>query len=664
MTFIEPVTQTNHFPHLSFQLPYSWVAGWADLPVNWGPVGYITYKRTYSRRLSERSPELTGTEEWYQTVERVVNGVFSIQKNHCLANSLPWDEAKATRTAKAMYDAIFNMKFLPPGRGLWMHGTKYVFERTAAGLYNCSFISTSTIREDGAEIFAWMMDALMLGIGVGFDTLGAGLVKIQQPYFSDTAKYTVPDSREGWVESTRILLDGYFTGRTVPMIDYSGIRPENSEIVGFGGTASGAGPLIKLHETLVELYNSKIGQPIDAELIVDTENVIGRCVVAGNVRRSAAIAIGSPFDKQFTTLKNDYEKLGAWRWNSNNTVAAELGMDYTELANQCVTNGEPGFFWLKNAKAYGRMKDGQTWEDAMVMGVNPCSEITLENRELCNLVEIFPAFHNTLLELEETAKLAYLYCKSVTLTKTHWPRTNAVMLKNRRLGISQTGIVQAINQIGYTQFMDNSDKLYTYLKNLDRVYSNWLCVPRSIKLTTVKPSGSVSLLTGATPGMHWPESEYYIRRIRFDKNSPLLADLQAKGYHVEPDSYSDNSMVVSFPVQEPFFKNTKYDVSLWEQVKLCADLQYYWADNAVSITATFQAGEERDIARVLSTYESSLKCISFLRLSETGYVQAPYEAITADQYQSMVGNINSTTLVDNETFGVGEKYCDGDSCTI
>jgi len=659
--------EINYFPHLSFQLSQEFVDSYIGRSIDWGPVGYITFKRTYSRRMQERheSYDPQRTEEWHECIQRVVNGVFSIQKDHCENAGLPWIESKANTTAEAMYDAMFNFKFLPPGRGLWMMGTRYVTERTGAALYNCSFISTENIDIEKGEIFEWIMDALMLGIGVGYDTLGAGKVTIP-PVSPDTYTWLIQDSREGWVVSIRLLIDAYINGTAQPVFDYSAIREAGRAIRGFGGTSSGPDPLVLLHTTVRQLWNAKVGQAIDSELIVDTQNVIGRCVVAGNVRRSAAIAIGDPNDKVFTSLKNDQEKLYAWRWNSNNTITATPGMDYTELSQQCVINGEPGFHWLDNSRHYGRTLDGRGNFDVKVKGVNPCAEITLENRELCNLVEIFPAHLDSIDELVSIGKLAYLYNKSVTLTNTHWPKTNAVMLKNRRLGISQSGITQAIAKFGYRKFMENSSYLYSLIKSWDESYSDWLCIPRSKKLTTVKPSGSVSLLAGATPGMHYPESEYYIRRIRFANDNPMVADFTKMGYHVEPDAYGSNAMVVSFPVKERYFTKTKFDVTIWEQVKLCADLQKYWADNSVSVTVTFKEHEAAQIKPVLEAFDSELKTISFLKLSETGYIQAPYEAIDKAKYNEMLLSISDTssmTLSSNEE-GVGEKYCDSSGCVI
>ena len=291
-------------------------------------MGYVTFKRTYARRLNEFTPEAEGTEEWYQTCRRVIEGMFDMQKQHVYYLGLEWNDSKAQATAKDAYDRLFNLKWTPPGRGLWMMGTKFIEERTAAGLFNCAFRSTKEISTKGGYLFSWMMDALMLGIGVGFDTLGAGSVTITEPKYTNDV-HIIDDSREGWVNSVHILLNGFLLGGKVPHFDYSSIRPEGALIKGFGGTSSGAGPLKELHDSLRSLYTPIIGELIDSVTIVDTENLIGRCVVAGNVRRSAALAMGSHDDHRYLEMKNDQEALYHHRWGSNNSFHAIVGMDYT-----------------------------------------------------------------------------------------------------------------------------------------------------------------------------------------------------------------------------------------------------------------------------------------------------------------------------------------------
>jgi adenosylcobalamin-dependent ribonucleoside-triphosphate reductase len=589
--------------------------------------------------------------------------MFNMQKQHVFQLGLEWNDSKAQKTAKEAYDRLFNLKWTPPGRGLWMMGTKFVEERTAAGLFNCAFRSTRDLSTKGGYLFAWMMDALMVGVGVGFDTEGAGTVTIQEPqYTNDTL--VIDDSREGWVDSVHMLLDGFFSGAKVPKFDYSAIRPEGALIHGFGGTSSGPKPLIELHDNLTELYTDKVGEPVSSVDIVDTENLIGRCVVAGNVRRSAALAMGRYDDTRYLEMKNDQEKLYHHRWGSNNSFNAEVGMDYTWHAEQSQKNGEPGYIWLNNARTRGRFKDGPRYDDINVAGFNPCVEQQLEDAELCCLVETYPAKHDDLEDYLRTLKIAYLYGKTITLSNTHWPETNAKMLKNRRIGLSQSGVIQAFNKFGRREVYEMCDKAYAHVKELDEEYSNWLCIPKSIRMTSIKPSGTVSLLNGSTPGIHFPENEYYIRRIRFSKDNKMLDVLSKAGYNIEDDAYSPNTSVVDFPVHEPYFSKGKKDIGLWEQLEIAAQYQYYWADNSVSITVTFKPEEAGQLKAALELYETRLKAVSFLKYEDTGYKQAPYEAITKEQYETLSAAVASIAKFDDEQGGSGTKFCTNDTCTI
>ncbi len=539
---------------------------------------------------------------------------------------------------------------------------------------NCAFVSTKGITEDFADPFAWMMDMLMLGAGVGFDTKGAGLVRVQQPEYSAAdSVHVVEDTREGWVELLRRVMTAYIGKGSIPTsVDYSKVRPFGSPIKGFGGTASGPGPLIELVASVQDVLNPLISNVITSEAIVDLSNLIGRCVVSGNVRRSAEIAFGDPHDDSFLQLKDPTkheEKLKHHRWASNNSIFADVGMDYTQVAEMTAKNGEPGYEWLENAQDYGRMGREPNYRDRRAMGGNPCLEQTLEDREMCCLVETFPSRHDSYEDYEKTLKYAYLYAKSVTLISTHDLRTNAVMMRNRRIGCSMSGITEAMAKHGRRDFFNWCDQGYNYLEALDDIYSEWLCIPRSIKKTSVKPSGTVSLLPGVTPGIHYPHAEYYIRRVRFQAGHPIVAALKLCGYTVEKDVYSPNTVVVGFPVKTDGYERSKDDVSMWEQLENAAQMQQYWADNQVSVTVTFKPEEAKHIKYALELYETRLKGVSFLPVEDHGYEQAPYETITAEHYRDMTLGLGSANLpamlqAALEIHDIDEKYCDGGVCTV
>jgi adenosylcobalamin-dependent ribonucleoside-triphosphate reductase len=298
------------------------------------------------------------------------------------------------------------------------------------------------------------------------------------------------------------------------------------------------------------------------------------------------------------------------------------------------------------------------------MGVNPCGEIGLPDRATCNLVETFPSRHESFDDFKRTLKYAYLYGKSVTLIPTHCERTNQVIMRQRRIGLSQSGIVEAIKKLGMAVYLKWCDRGYDYLGTLDTEYSNWLCIPRSVKMTTVKPSGSLSLLPGVTPGIHYPHSEYYIRRIRIDSTSPLVKILEKAGYILETSVCGDNTLIASIPVKSENFIEGKEQISMWKQLELGAKLQYYWSDNSVSQTVTVRPDELSQISSALEFYEDRLKTVSFLPLKDHKYVQAPYEEITKETYESLVATLRPLKFKRAQVHDSEEKYCDGEGCLL
>ena len=643
--------------HGAFRLEDDFVDGYRSRPVPWGfgPLSWVTFRRTYSR----------DGECWWQTCRRVIEGAYTVQRIHCAERGLPWDRAKAAASAQDAFERMFRFKWTPPGRGLWIMGTRFMYERGGAALNNCGFVSTRELAHDYAAPFVWMLQMAMLGVGVGFDTTGKGALHITEPARGNDV-HTVSDSREGWSAALSRLLSAYVGTGTLPARwDLSAIRPAGAPLESFGGSASGPEPLRQMLAALQELHDSAVGSPVDARLIVDTMNLVGRCVVAGGIRRSAQIAFGDPSDLQFLDLKADPAKVEAYRWVSNNSVFAEVGMDYGEAAERTASNGEPGYLWLENARAFGRMIDPPDHADTAAAGSNPCVEQTLWDRELCCLVETFPAHHDSLEDYLATLRVAFQYAKTVTLVTTEDEATNRVMTANRRIGCSMTGIVQAINRFGYRRFLGWCDEAYRHVQRLDETTSTWLRVPRSIKTTSVKPSGTVSLLAGATPGVHWDHAPYYLRRIRISDRHPLVDMCRRAGYRVEPDHYAANTMVVEFPIHVPHLARRKGQVSLWEKVDLAAALQRWWSDNQVSCTADFDPEREAELLpHILQTYEDRLKAIAFLPASCHGYEQAPYEEISPEQYSDLVRRLEPLRGPLEHEHELEAKFCDGDVCDL
>lgn len=634
-------------------------------PFGFNGLGEFVFMRTYSRTTLEGRNEL-----WWETVKRVVEGIYNVQKEHIDKGNLGWNAMKAQKSAQEMYELIFNIKFLPSGRALWAMGTDLISERRlAASLYNCTFVSSENLKEDPSYPFRYGMDMLMCGVGVGFDVRGAGTLLVKEQS-KNTENYIIPDSREGWVESIGKVIMSFF-GQPTPIIDYSLIRPEGAPIKTFGGISAGYKPLEELHQEITKTLSLNSSSEITQRSIVDIFNFIGKAVVAGNVRRSAEIALGFE-NEEFLNLKNyklnpERESFG---WASNNSVMSEIGSNYKNIAERIKDNAEPGITWLSNARRFGRMRELESNnKDFRILGFNPCGEIGLESSELCNLTEVFPDRIETQDEFLRTLKYAYLFAKSVTLIETHWVESNRVMMRNRRLGVSITGIAQFIAHKGINELKNWLKCGYDTLKNYDDIYSDWFAIPKSIKLTTVKPSGTLSLLGGATPGVHYPESSYYIRRVRLANNSPLLPTLKKSGYKLEPAFGQENStVVVEFPVFTGEGVKTQEDVSMWEQLAQASFMQKYWSDNAVSVTVTFDPEKEgKDLERALDFYQYQLKGVSFLpKVPQGKYKQMPYEKIDKETYELMISKLQPLDFNSmlNSAPAEIERYCNNDVCGI
>lgn len=668
---------------MSFNLPDTFIEKYKDREVDWGfkdaggnALGELTFIRTYSRIKPDGKKE-----KWWEVCKRVIEGMYSIQKDYVKGNRLPWNDRKAQASAQEAFDRMFQLKWTPPGRGLWMMGTDFVMkgENGGASLQNCAMVSTADIdRNDPGYVFAWVMDALMLGVGVGWDTKGKDKnLEIHQPEQVEGNQVLIPDSREGWAESVRLLVNSYLKpGQRKITFDYSAIRPQGSPISGFGGTASGPQPLIDIHKKISEIFEGEIGDTVGSRLIADIMNLIGTCVVAGNVRRSAEIGLGQPDDVDFINLKNpdyfpernsyDPENPG-WGWMSNNSLDVKVGQDYSKFTDLITSNGEPGFIWMDVSRDYGRLIDPPNYKDRRAAGYNPCAEQTLESFECCTLVEVHINRAESKEDFLRTMKFAYLYGKTVTLLSTHWDRTNAVMQRNRRIGTSITGMAGFYDNHGLPTLREWWNAGYEEIQKRDNEYSEWLGVRESVKTTSVKPSGTVSLLSGATPGVHWPPGgKHYLRAIRFASDDALVPQFIMAGYTVEKDIVSKNTVVVYFPIQTDV--RGEKEVSIFEKVNIASEAQRHWADNSVSVTISFDKKLEADyIPTVLNMYEGKLKTVSFLPMGNDVYQQQPYTEISAEEYQKYVGKLQRINMEDaylNGKDAVGEKYCANDVCEI
>ena len=628
----------------------------------WSSIGYITYKRTYARRLNENDAN-SATEEFKDTVGRVVDAA-----NNQLGCGFTDAEQDRLR------DYLLQLKGTVAGRFLWQLGTSTVDRLGLASLQNCAF----TVVDDPVRPFTWAMDLLMLGSGVGYniqrkhvDKLPIVNVHFTSPKRVDTADadFIVPDSREGWVKLLGKTLKAAFLSDKPGGFSYStiNVRGKGAPIKGFGGTASGAEILCQGIDQISDVLQKRAGKKIRPVDALDIMNIIGSIVVAGNVRRSAQIAIGDPDDVEYLLAKRwDMGNIPSWRAMSNNSVVCNDINDLHEYFwDGYEGKGEPyGLINLRLSRKEGRLGDIR-YPDPDVQGYNPCAEQSLANFETCCLAEIYLPNVTSFKEFVDIATLLYRINKHSLNLPCHLPETEAIVHKNMRMGIGVTGYLQASEeQKGWLE------EAYKKLRTYDEWYSAKNEFNKSIKLTTVKPSGTLSLLPGVTPGAHPGYSQYMIRRIRIAANHALVDVCRQNGYHVEYQMNFDGSedhstVVVSFPFAFPEGTRLAAEMTAIDQLEVVKRLQKDWSDNSVSCTIYYRKEELPEIRKYLkNNYKNNHKSLSFLLHSEHGFKQAPLEEITQDEYEELVGRTTLITHIDEANIGLDEDECATGACPI
>jgi adenosylcobalamin-dependent ribonucleoside-triphosphate reductase len=508
-------------------------------PWGFGGLGEIVFLRTYSRKIEGTD----ATESWTQTIKRVIDGAVEI--------GVPYTQEEA----EALFEHMFNLRCSVAGRALWQLGTPLVSQFSGTSLNNCFYTNIEKIQD-----FELLFDYLMLGGGVGFSVERSKiheLPKVKKVDYitaerSADADFIVPDSRQGWRELLHKVLESYFhTGKS---FTYSTIliREYGAPLKTFGGIASGPGALVEGLIDICKVLDARVGKKVRSVDVLDICNIIGRIVISGSSRRSAQIAIGDPDDVLFLRAKNwGSGNVPAWRSNSNNSIYAD---SYDEIVPEFWKGydgtGEPyGLLNRKLARTHGRL--GEKSPDPTIEGFNPCAEIALADGESCNLATIFLPNIESLAQMMEVSRLLYMLQKQVTRLSYPYEKTNSIVHKNARLGQSITGVLQCSEvQVGWLS------KTYEYLKGFDKAYSKERGWNPSVRLTTVQPSGTLSLLPGVTPGIHPAFAKYYTRRVRFSSVDPLVDACRKRGYKVVWDIGLDGRedhtrYVVEFPCKSP-----------------------------------------------------------------------------------------------------------------
>ena len=615
-------------------------------------LGYVVFKRTYARAVEGQDR----TEEWYETVLRVILGAQEIGAD------LTPDEAAR------LYEHIWSGRALPGGRMLWQLGTPNITRYGGDSLVNCWYTELSSVPD-----FTWMFERLMLGGGVGFSVQNGPLLgqvrkgtAVHVEGFD--ADFIVPDNRHGWAQLLYRTMQASFRGTT---FTYStdAVRPEGTPIKTFGGKASGPGALVDGVQAIQDVLHARDGQMLRSVDVLDIANIIGAIVVSGNVRRSAQIAQGSATDGYFLTAKRwDLGDIPNHRAMSNNSVVVNSAEAISELPDAFWDgyrgNGEAyGLLNLQSARENGRM--GEYRPDSSIVGFNPCAEIPLADRESCNLAELVLPRFDSLEQMKDAATLLYKVQKAVAALPYIDERSDAITNANMRLGLGVTGVMEAT-----AQQMTWLAPTYEELRAFDKAWSAAKGYATSVRLTTVKPSGTLSLLAGVTAGGHPGFSPYFIRRVRMAANDPVLQWCKDQGYPWEWvrgfDGTEDvRTAVVEFPVMLSPMATLAEDMTALDQLETVRWLQEAWADNAVSVTVYYRPEELDDIRAYLAERWDEFKSLSFMLHSDHGFDQAPMEAIDVETYDERFRALaHSVADVHGHALEILDSDCATGACPV
>jgi ribonucleoside-triphosphate reductase len=627
----------------------------------------IVTRRTYNRPLNAEGTEF---ETWDQTVDRVIGHqqwLWERAQGHALNKK---QQAELTQLGELMRDRKVSMS----GRTLWLGGTD-VAKKREASQFNCSFTNAKTV-SDIVDIL-WL---LLQGCGVGFKPITGTLSGFTKPikdvqvvrsvrdekggydrnvetWCAETKTWTirVGDSAEAWAKSVGKLLAGKHPA-DILVLDFSEIRPAGERLAGYGWISSGDSAIARAFEAIAGIMSKRAGQLLKAMDILDIVNWLGTVLSS---RRSAEIAIydyGDPEWREFAKAKDKYWEGNPQRAQSNNSLVfwhkPSIG-DLGELFQMMLDAGgsEPGF--INGAAARARAP----W----FSGVNPCAEILLGDKSVCNLCEIDLAkFQGDSHSLFEAARLVARAnyrqtCVSFDdgVLQDAWDQNNEFL---RLCGVGVTGVARA--------HMDPYD--FKSLRNIvvQAAYSmaDELSMPRPKNVTTVKPSGTLSKVMDTTEGVHKPLGRYILNNVNFSKHDPILPKLKAAGYRVWDNPIDPDAVLVTFPVEwadvsfdvvNGVHVNMESAVTQLDRYKMMMD---HYVEQNCSVTISYSPEEVDDIVEWLYENWDSYVGVSFIlrddptkSAADLGYLYLPQEVVTKEVHDAYASNLQPVTLDDANT---------------
>ncbi len=662
-------------------------------------LGDFVYYRTYSRWL----PEEKRREYWWETVRRAVEYNCTI--------------AKTNRSeAEELFDNIFHLRQFLSGRTFWVGGTSVAKHYPMAN-YNCSFQIINSF-----SAFKDIFYLLMIGSGVGVRILKEDVAQLPRVrtdfevvhkdysplprseredntslefFYNNTVKITIGDSKEGWVQSLDFFMqlihsNEYRNIKTI-IIDYDHVRPKGEKLRTFGGTASGHTSLKNMFHKIDRVVK-KVGILTESKLIklrpidcLDIANVIGENVVVGGVRRTAEIVLVDADDQESIEAKSKLYEMqdGKWivneeilhRQMSNNSIYYREKPTRERLKWQLERmrySGEPG--WVNEVAGAKRRPNFN--------GVNPCGEILLDNKGLCNLTTInvfaFVDEHGKL-DIPGLLKAQRLSARAsyrMTCVELELPLWNNVQQRDKLLGCSLTGWMDMVNATKMNK--DEQSNLLRLLRDAAKkeaeMYSAELGGRVPVLVTTVKPEGTLSQLPVVSSGVHYSHSPYYIRRVRINSHDPLVKVCEELGYPVLPEVGQEwetcTTKVVEFPVKAPVGK-TKYDVTAIEQLETYKLFMENYVDHNCSITVSVRPEEWEAVEEWVYNNWDDTVALSFLPLEDSFYQLMPYEAITEEEFEKRSAEMKPfrpslITKYEKEelAFDIGSDGCDTGACPV
>lgn len=625
-------------------------------PPSMSPYQQFIYTTRYSRWLWDDNRR----ETWPETVARYADYITN--------------KVGQPQVRDRIYNSIYNMEVMPSMRALMTAGPALDISNVAG--FNCSYLVIDDLRA-----FDELLYVLMNGTGVGFSVerrYVEQLPRVPVKLFKGLEPIVVEDSKIGWADAIRVLIDDAFNKGTLRKLDTHKVRLAGEPLKTFGGRASGPEPLVEVADFITNILIRAAGRKLTSLECHDIVCKIAACVVVGGVRRSALISLSDLDDTEMRDAKS-----GEWwidnsqRALANNSAVYEGSVDRltfdTEWAALVASgSGERGIF---NRTAAQQQAARMGRDPNVEYGTNPCGEILLRPNQFCNLTEVVARSDDTVSVFYDKVEVATIM-GTFQSTLTNFDYLRPIWKKNsdeeRLLGVSITGIFDA-PQLHDAELL-RSLRDFSHQVNIH--WADLLGIEHSASVTCVKPSGTVSQLVDSASGLHARHARYYIRRVRNDSKDPVSQFLTNETSLIaEVDDYNASAVVFSFPIAAPEAAILREEVDAIKHLEVWALVRENWCDHNPSVTINVKPDEWDKVGDWVYNNFENVCGLSFLPYSaeDSTYTQLPYEEVDEATYLKLLAatptTINWENLYLYEDGGASitagrELACVGNSCEI